>query len=88
MFTKLLSVSASLILSVAGIASGADTMPTKSTVRLFRQAQPQRLMCPSSMVVSSWIISLRRRRKPTVLAIYPDQPDPVYRKRPRRRAKL
>jgi len=31
MFTKLLSVSASLILSVAGIASGADSMPTKFT---------------------------------------------------------
>ena len=60
----------------------------KDSSRLFRHAQPQHLRCSSSMVVSSWIISLRRRRKPTVRAIYPDQPDPVYRKRPRRRAKL
>jgi len=34
MFTKLLSVSAGLILSVAGIASGTDSMATKFTVRI------------------------------------------------------
>ena len=34
MFTKLLSVSAGLILSIAGIASGADNMATKFTIRI------------------------------------------------------
>ena len=40
MFTKLLSVSAGLILSVAGIASGADSMPTKFTVRIENITKP------------------------------------------------
>jgi hypothetical protein len=34
MFTKLVSVSAGLILSVAGAALGQDSMPTKFTVRI------------------------------------------------------
>jgi hypothetical protein len=40
MFTKLLSVSAGLILSVAGIASGTDSTPTKFTVRIENISKP------------------------------------------------
>jgi hypothetical protein len=40
MFTKLLSVSAGLILSVAGIASGQDSMTTKFTVRIENITKP------------------------------------------------
>src|ERR671922_887822 len=40
MFTKLLSVSVGLILSVAGVASGADNMPTKFTVRIENITKP------------------------------------------------
>src|SRR5215467_11000097 len=40
MFTKLLSVSAGLILSIAGIASGADNMATKFTIRIENITKP------------------------------------------------
>ena len=40
MFTKLLSVSAGFILSVAGISSGADSMPTQFTVRIENITKP------------------------------------------------
>ena len=40
MFTKLLSVSAGLTLSVAGIASGQDSMTTKFTVRIENITKP------------------------------------------------
>ena len=40
MFTKLLSVSAGLILSVAGIASGQDSMTTKFTLRIENTTKP------------------------------------------------
>jgi hypothetical protein len=40
MFTKLLGVSAGLILSVAGVAPGADNMPTKFTVRIENITKP------------------------------------------------
>ena len=40
MFAKVLSVSASLILSVAGVASAADTMPTKFVVRVENITKP------------------------------------------------
>ncbi len=40
MFTKLTSVSVGLILSVAGVASGAESMPTKFTVRIENITKP------------------------------------------------
>ena len=40
MFTKLLSATAGLILSVAGIASGQDSKPTKFTVRIENITKP------------------------------------------------
>jgi hypothetical protein len=40
MFTKLLSASAGLILSVAGIATGQDSMATKFTVRIENVTKP------------------------------------------------
>ena len=40
MFTKLLGVSVGLILSVAGVAPGADNMPTKFTVRIENITKP------------------------------------------------
>ena len=40
MFTKLLGVSAGLILSVAPVAPGADNMPTKFTVRIENITKP------------------------------------------------
>src|SRR6266576_6469734 len=70
------------------LSPSASAFAEKDLSRLLRHFRPQRLRCLSSMVVSLWIISLRRPRKPTVLAIDPNQPDPVYKKRPRRGTNL
>ena len=49
MFTKLLSVSAGLTLSVAGIASGTDSMPTKFTVRIENISKPDAFTAPNGV---------------------------------------
>jgi hypothetical protein len=49
MFAKLLSASASLILSVAGGASAADTMPTKFTVRIENITKPNAFTASNGM---------------------------------------
>ena len=46
MFTKLLSISAGFILTVAGVASGADSMPSKFTARIENITNPTPLPRP------------------------------------------
>lgn len=49
MFTKLLSVSAGLILTVAGVASAEDTMATKFTVRIENITKPDAYTASNSV---------------------------------------
>ena len=59
MFTKLLGVSAGLILSVAGVAPGADNMPTKFTVRIENIYQARRLYGHHWREVVAWFFARR-----------------------------
>src|SRR5262245_66370134 len=49
MFTKLLSVSAGLILSVAAVSSGANSMPTKFIVRIENITKPDAFMASTGV---------------------------------------
>src|SRR4030095_16706071 len=70
MFTKLLSVSAGLTLSVAGIASGTDSMPTKFTVRIENISKPDAFTAPNGV---KWSLGF----SPGVVVVHTDN-RPVF----------
>jgi len=70
MFTKLLSVSASLILSVAGIASSADSMPTKFTVRIENITKPDAFTASTGV---KWSLGF----SPCVVVVHTDK-GPIF----------
>ena len=70
MFTKLLSVSAGLILSVAGIASGQDSMTTKFTVRIENITKPDAFTASTGV---KWSLGF----SPGVLVVHTDK-GPIF----------
>lgn len=66
MFAKLSSVSASLLLSVAGAVSAADTMPTKFTVRIENITKPDAFAASNGV---KWSLGF----SPGVAVVHTDQ---------------